>query len=172
MLSLMISGPRQPSNDIDVYVAPLVEDLKRLWDEGVEVYDAHAREMFTLCAMLLCTLNDFLAYGNLAGYKIKGKKPCPICIDDLHYTWVGNKHVYWCNRRFLPRDHPYRKKKKAFNGEVENGVAHRPLMGYEVYKKVHIEKNVCDAILATLFNIPGKTKDGKVVRYFLQKKKV
>ncbi|KAL9674265.1 hypothetical protein QQ045_030535 [Rhodiola kirilowii] len=34
MLSLLISGPRQPGNDIDVYLAPLIDDLKLLWDEG------------------------------------------------------------------------------------------------------------------------------------------
>ncbi|CAM8987380.1 unnamed protein product [Rhodiola kirilowii] len=33
MLSLLISGPRQPGNDIDVYLAPLIEDLKLLWNE-------------------------------------------------------------------------------------------------------------------------------------------
>ena len=30
MLTMMISGPKQPGNDIDVYLAPLIEDLKRL----------------------------------------------------------------------------------------------------------------------------------------------
>ena len=29
---------------------------------------------------------------------------------------------------------------------------------------MHIEKNVCEAILGTLLNIPGKTKDSKEVR--------
>jgi len=33
MLSMMISGPRQPGNDIDVYLSPLIEDLRLLWDE-------------------------------------------------------------------------------------------------------------------------------------------
>ena len=28
MLSMLISGPRQPGNDIDVYLAPLIDDLK------------------------------------------------------------------------------------------------------------------------------------------------
>ena len=32
MWSMMISGPRQPGNDIDVYLSPLIEDLKFLWD--------------------------------------------------------------------------------------------------------------------------------------------
>ena len=30
MLYLLISGPRQPSNDIDAYLAPLVNDLKNI----------------------------------------------------------------------------------------------------------------------------------------------
>ncbi|RVW62905.1 hypothetical protein CK203_059764 [Vitis vinifera] len=44
MLSLLISGPQQPGNDIDIYLAPLIEDLKTLWEIGVEAYDAYQRE--------------------------------------------------------------------------------------------------------------------------------
>ena len=40
MISLLISGPRQPGNDIDVYLAPIIEDLKIMWKEWVEVFDA------------------------------------------------------------------------------------------------------------------------------------
>jgi len=32
MLFMMISGPRHPGNDIDVYLSPLIEDLKLMWD--------------------------------------------------------------------------------------------------------------------------------------------
>ncbi|KAI5337662.1 hypothetical protein L3X38_016933 [Prunus dulcis] len=31
MLTLLISGPKQPGNDIDVYLEPLIDDLKSLW---------------------------------------------------------------------------------------------------------------------------------------------
>jgi hypothetical protein len=48
MLSMMISGPKQPGNDIDVYLSPLIEDLRMLWEEGVHVFDAHSRDYFTL----------------------------------------------------------------------------------------------------------------------------
>ena len=74
MLSMMISGPRQPGNDIDVYLSPLVEDLRKLWDEGVVVFDAFCKETFEMRAMLFCTINDFPAYGNLSGYSVKGHK--------------------------------------------------------------------------------------------------
>ena len=41
MMSLLISGPSQLGNDIDVYLAPLVKDLKKLWQDGEVVYDAY-----------------------------------------------------------------------------------------------------------------------------------
>jgi len=40
MFSMMILGPRQPGNDIDVYLYHLIEDLTKLWDKGVSVYEA------------------------------------------------------------------------------------------------------------------------------------
>ena len=78
MLSMMISGLRQPGNDIDVYLSPLVEDLRKLWDEGVVVFDACRKESFEMRAMLFCTINDFPAYGNLSGYSVKGNHACTI----------------------------------------------------------------------------------------------
>ena len=39
MLSMMISSPRQPGNGIDVYLNPLIEDLTKLSDEGVLVFN-------------------------------------------------------------------------------------------------------------------------------------
>ncbi|RVW33032.1 hypothetical protein CK203_101237 [Vitis vinifera] len=74
-----MTRPRQPGKDIDVYLAPLVDDLKALWEVGVKAYDAHQREFFTLKAILLWTINDFPAYGNLSGCTVKGYHACPIC---------------------------------------------------------------------------------------------
>ncbi|CAM8994194.1 unnamed protein product [Rhodiola kirilowii] len=79
MLPLLISGPRQPGNDIDVYLAPLIDDMKLLWNDGVRTYDTSKHEYFTMCAMLLCMINDFPTYGNLSGYSVKGYKACPVC---------------------------------------------------------------------------------------------
>jgi len=53
MLSLLIPGPTAPSNNIDVYLAPLIDDLKDLWSDGIEIYDSFMKENFTLRAMLL-----------------------------------------------------------------------------------------------------------------------
>ena len=47
MMPVLIPGPKQPGNDIDVYLKPLIEDLLLLWnDEGVRMRDAHAEDHF------------------------------------------------------------------------------------------------------------------------------
>ncbi|XP_052724058.1 uncharacterized protein LOC128193906 [Vigna angularis] len=138
MLSLMISGPRQPRNDIDVYLAPLVEDLKMLWEEGVDMFDGYTGDSFKLHAMVFCTINHFPAYGNLSGYNTKGHKACPICEEDTCHRQLqhGRKTVYLGHRRFLSTNHPYRKLKKAFDGCQENELAPMDLSGSQVYERV------------------------------------
>jgi hypothetical protein len=38
MMPVLIPAPKQPGNDIDVYLKPLVDDLLLLWkEEGVHV---------------------------------------------------------------------------------------------------------------------------------------
>ena len=110
MLSMMISSPRQPGNDIDVYLSLLIEDLTKLWDEGDLVFDGFQNETFQMHAMLFCTINDFPIYGNLSGYSIKGHHACPICEEDTSYIQLKHdrKTVYTRHRHFLKPHHPYR----------------------------------------------------------------
>ncbi|XP_060968549.1 uncharacterized protein LOC115708932 [Cannabis sativa] len=242
MLSLLISGPKQHGNDIDVYLAPLVDDLKQLW-EGIECYDVRKDETFTLRGVLLWTINDFPAYGNLSGHCVKGYKACPICSEQTYGVRLTHckKVVYMGHRRFLQPTHPFRRYSKEFDGTIEDRIAPTPMTGIEVFDKVsqlvnrfgkippntkdkekvkqkgkgnkgkgkgkgkkkkvvkvkrvskaknkiedacwkkrsiffeleywkhlllrhnldvmHIEKNICESIIGTLLNIPGKTKD-------------
>ncbi|XP_031127577.1 uncharacterized protein LOC116029669 [Ipomoea triloba] len=125
-------------NDIDVFLAPLIEDLKSLWDEGVLVFDAYRKESFKLHAVLFCTINDFPACGNLSGYSVKGHKVCPICEDNTCYHQLvhDRKTVYMGHRRFLDKSHPYRRLKKAFNGVQDYTDAPQPLTGIQVYERV------------------------------------
>ncbi|KAL5578957.1 hypothetical protein UlMin_011399 [Ulmus minor] len=134
LLTLLIPGPRQPGNDIDVYLEPLVEDLKKLWNKGVFAYDAYEKRSFNLKAMLLWTINDFPAYGNLAGCTTKGKMACPICGEDTCAKWLKNsmKFSYQHTRRFLPINHPFRSKKSWFNGEEERKGPPRILLGCDI----------------------------------------
>ena len=82
----MISGPRQPGNDIDVYLNPLIEDLRKLWDEGVDVFDGNQNETFKLCAMVFCIINNFPTYGNLSGNNVKDHHAFPIYEEDISYV--------------------------------------------------------------------------------------
>ncbi|XP_057535340.1 uncharacterized protein LOC130813518 [Amaranthus tricolor] len=187
MLSMLISGPRQPGNDIDIYLAPLIEDQKMMWESSIEVFDAHL-------------------YENFSGYSVKGHEVCPICDKETASKRLKNskKVVFLRHHRFLPGDHHYRKLKTVFDGKAEIEKAPIPLTGEQIlerveglkvthgklcakslptrgYKKrsiffelpywkdlyirhfidvMHIEKNVCESVVGTLLHITGKTKDG------------
>jgi hypothetical protein len=68
MMPVLIQGPKQPNNDIDVYLRPLVEELLQLWkNEGVHVWDEYKQEEFHLRVLLFVTINDWSALSNLSG---------------------------------------------------------------------------------------------------------
>ncbi|XP_074323114.1 uncharacterized protein LOC141660053 [Apium graveolens] len=180
MLSLLISGPNQPGNDIDVYLQPLIEDLQKLW-HGKQVYDAFKKESFILRGILLWTISDYPALGNLSGNIIKGYNACVVCVDKTKATRLATykKMVVMRHRRWLPRNHPYRRQKSAFDNTMEKLSEPIPLTGEEVLERLeywkflpvrhtldvmHIEKNICEALTGTLLNILGKTKDREFVR--------
>ena len=138
MMSMLISGPHQPGNDIDVYLRPLVDDLKLLWSPGVEkVMDGYKREEFNLRGMLFCTVNDLPAHRCLSG-QCKGDKDCVQCLDDTETLWLNNskKQVYLRHRRFLLTSHAYRKMKEQFDGTKETASAPRHFSGEYVYNQV------------------------------------
>ena len=96
MLCMMISGPRQPGNDIDVYLAPLIEELTTLWEDEVDVWDGNLQQTFRLREMVFCTINVYPTYGNLSGYSVKGHHACPICDKNTIFLQLkhGKKIVY------------------------------------------------------------------------------
>jgi hypothetical protein len=65
ILIILVSGPKQPGDHIDVYLSPLVDDLKTLWNPGVpEVWDEFKYAEFTMHAILFTTINDNSAHRN------------------------------------------------------------------------------------------------------------
>ncbi|XP_019260528.1 PREDICTED: uncharacterized protein LOC109238508 [Nicotiana attenuata] len=72
ILSMLIPGPNSPGDAIDIYLQPLIEELKELWEVGIETFDASSKQNFKLHASLLWTINDFPAYENLSGWSTKG----------------------------------------------------------------------------------------------------
>jgi len=94
--------------------------------------------------MLFCTISDFLTYGNLSGYSVKGHHAYPTCEENTSYHQLKyeRKTCYIGHRKFLKHNHPYRRLKKAFNGCQEDRTAPPPLTRDEVYNRVsNIEVN-------------------------------
>ena len=59
MMPVLIQGHKQPGNDIDVYLRPLVEELLHLWNgKGVCAWYEHKQEEFDLHVLLFVTTND------------------------------------------------------------------------------------------------------------------
>nr|AAM19042.1 putative transposon [Oryza sativa Japonica Group]ABB47166.1 transposon protein, putative, CACTA, En/Spm sub-class [Oryza sativa Japonica Group] len=131
-------GPRQPGNDIDVFLEPVIDDLEILWKEGMETWDAYGQENFKLRVLLFCTINDYPALGNLSGQTIKGKKACSDCKEHTRSRWLkkSRKMVYMGHRSWLPLRHAFRRKKKIFNGKRELQLAPKDLSGDEVHNMV------------------------------------
>ena len=77
MMSVLIQGPRQPGNDIDVYLRPLVDELLELWAKpGVPVWDEHRQVELNLRALLFVTINDWPALSNISGQSNRGYNAC------------------------------------------------------------------------------------------------
>ena len=227
MLTMLISGPKQPGNDIDVYLAPFIDDLKLLFEVGVKAYDAYKEEKFMLRVVVLWTINDYPALSILCGCTVKGYHACSVCGKNIQSTWLSHskKIAYTGHRKWLPSNHAFRRQRKAFDGNQEFGVAPEPFSGLQIFEEVqfienswgkikkndrtlgkskrsnvevvnrwkkmsiwvkelrywkyhlvqhnldvmHIEKNVCESIVGTLLNIPGKSKDGYNARKDLEK---
>ncbi|XP_058006762.1 uncharacterized protein LOC131182131 [Hevea brasiliensis] len=146
ILSMLIPGPEGPGDAIDIYLQPLVEELRELWETGIDTFDAYAQQNFKLHAVLLWTINDFPAYGNLSGWSTKGKLACPYSNKDTCWMRLANggKQCYMGHRRYLPLNHKWRNDNKTFDGTRERGLPPKPLLGDDILDQV---KNLEGVIL-------------------------
>ncbi|XP_026396594.1 uncharacterized protein LOC113291256 [Papaver somniferum] len=126
--------PRAPGKDIDVYLQPLIEDLKELWNDGVTTFNSFTKSEFLLKARLLWAIYDFPALGTLYGCVTHGYYACPTCGEETVSEWMpySKKICYMGNRRWLPSKHKYRDDKTNFSGGVEHGKAPWPLTGLQI----------------------------------------
>jgi hypothetical protein len=125
MLSILIQDLKQAGTDIDVFLEPLMEDMAKLWNEGVHMWDQYQQEYFTLYAIIFVCIHDAHRGFILLG-QTKGKSgACPVCVDGTASVYLpsSRKLVYMRHRRFLPRKHKYRKTKMHFDNTVEKDSA-------------------------------------------------
>jgi hypothetical protein len=50
-LALVILGPKHPKRKINMFLPPLMEELKELW-QGVDAYDSHLKYQFNLLSWI------------------------------------------------------------------------------------------------------------------------
>jgi hypothetical protein len=102
-----------------------MEDMVKLWNEGVCMWDQYQQEYFTLYAIIFVCIHDAPEGFTLSG-QTKGKSDtCPVCIDGTTSVYFpsSRKLVYMRHRWFLPRKHKYRKMKMHFYNTVEKDIA-------------------------------------------------
>ncbi|XP_052181232.1 uncharacterized protein LOC127794290 [Diospyros lotus] len=159
LLTLLIPGPKSPGKDFDVFLRPLVDELKVLWCNGVQAYDEYSRSSFTLRATVMWTISDFPAYAYLSGWSTMGKllEEVPICTpgkapnNDDRKRKRGVDELNWSKKSILFELPYWSKLLMRHNLDV-----------------MHIEKNVCDNIVGTLLNDPMKSKDTVKARLDLE----
>jgi hypothetical protein len=124
ILALLILGPDSVVvANIDVFLAPLIDDLMELW-YGVLAWDVVKSEAFTLRAMLLWCIHDYPAYGLASGISTKGYLGCVVCGPGVtsEYSKPLGKVLYRGHRRWLEDGHAFRTSRwraKHFDGKLE-----------------------------------------------------
>ena len=131
MISLLIPSPKSPKRDMDIFLRPIVDELKHLWTEGVDVYDASMKESFRMHVAVLWIVNDFSAYSLLSGWSTKGYKACPVCNEQTSSKKLKDKICYMGHRRYLPIDHKWQNS-RLHDGSREHGVVSKILTDEEI----------------------------------------
>jgi hypothetical protein len=81
-LALVIVGPKDPCMKINVFMQPLIEELKVLW-QGVEAYDSDINCKFNLRAEYLWSIHDLLKYGIWCEWCVHSRMYFLICMSEL-----------------------------------------------------------------------------------------
>ncbi|XP_062114428.1 uncharacterized protein LOC133825514 [Humulus lupulus] len=184
-MALLIPGRRAPGKYIDVYLEPLIDELKELWENGVHTFDIINKEYFTMRAAVFWTINDFSAYGTIFGYSTQGeydgtteRRLPPIILtgdeilDKLKGVWKcrpGKNDKIIKDDKQQMNDACYENKtnwkRKSVFWELEYWPKLKLRHNLDV---MHIEKNICDSVVGTIFSIDGKSKDTENARLDLQ----
>ena len=106
-----------------MFLEAVSDELVEMFEDGVpDIWDEYKKEYVTIKGVLIATIIDLLGRGLLSGEKTKGYTRCVECLDDTDALNLPNnsKIVYRGHSMFLPKDHPYRRNRKDFNGTIEN----------------------------------------------------
>ena len=96
----------------------MVDELKELWEEGVETCDAYSKEHFQMRATLLWTIHDYPGFGNVSEWRTKGYHSCYTCNDQPYLEALESKIGFINDRAYLPMEHHWRHS-RLHNGLLE-----------------------------------------------------
>ncbi|WVY89454.1 hypothetical protein V8G54_034968 [Vigna mungo] len=138
ILSMIIPGKQMPGNNINVYLQPLVDELRELWNDGVDTFDSSLNETFRMRAALMWTISDFPGLGILSGWNTHTGLACPTCNFDAEPCRLPHSRK-WCfmvHRRFLSRNHRFRLNRVRFDGSTEERNPPLKLSGSDIFRQV------------------------------------
>ncbi|KAI3458716.1 hypothetical protein Pfo_015379 [Paulownia fortunei] len=190
IMSLLILRPEATEKEICVYLRPLINKLKELWSEGIEAYDATTERIFRLHVSTKGYIACPVCLEDTVSQKLRSK----ICYIG-HRRFLHDKHSWYKNKSFngkfesegpprtfsssqiltqldaLPevtfgKNHAVTSKRRRLVGDT-NWV--KKLIFFEHNLDVmHIEKNICDALVGTLLSIDRKSNDTVKARLNMQ----
>ncbi|RDX76279.1 hypothetical protein CR513_43748, partial [Mucuna pruriens] len=138
--SLLIPGPKSPGKSLYVYLRPLIDDLKILWEDGVNTFDTRKKQNFNMKVALLWTISDFPAYGMLNSWSTYGKLACPYCKEhNKSFVLKHSRKCYWFDyhRQYLPLEYSFRRDQYSFkNSTIERSLPPQRLNGIEIMSRV------------------------------------
>jgi len=139
-LSALFPGPNHPKRILNIFIQPLIEELKDFWFNGVHAYDIYTRQKCFLRVVLMWTISDFPAYGRLSGWTTYGRLACPYSWDETYDFQLKNgRKTSWfdCHRCFLPMNYSYRQDKKNLKkGRIVRDIPLQLLTGEELWNRV------------------------------------
>ncbi|XP_049388507.1 uncharacterized protein LOC125852871 [Solanum stenotomum] len=180
-LSVIVPGPKNPKQQLDVFLQPLIAELKNLWNIGVNTYDISKKQNFKMRAALMWTISDFPSYSMFSGSSTAGRLACPYCKEnsDAFTLTKGGKQSWFDNHRedvLKEIDELGLKKVTELGADIIN----RRISKFSGWKKrsifwdlpywstnlirhnldvMHIEKNFFENVFNTVLDVDGKTKD-------------
>ncbi|GKA90677.1 hypothetical protein Tco_0812547 [Tanacetum coccineum] len=156
MLSLLIPGPESPGNNIDVYLQPLIKELKDLWNDGLDAYDKFKDETFKMYAALTWTISDFPGHATWIIAAFNGQfeerlSPKPLSGVEA-FKEVSDFENLYGKKQKKKDDSTCPWKKRSIFFEL-------PYWQFNSCRHNLDVMNICDNLIGTLFDINGKTKD-------------
>ena len=84
-LSLVIPGPEHPGKNMNVFMRPLVDEIKEAW-AGVLTYDSFSKQNFNMRVSYHTSIHDFPGLGMFSRWSTHGGLACFDCMVDVDNT--------------------------------------------------------------------------------------